>query len=125
MKREKHQKGGPVGGGGGTVTPYPCKSGGIYPLSLNVPRLLSLKVLPFFIFYPLSPKVFRHLSPIPQIIYPVILIPKTANRAQKALKRTVCFNISRDSIINCSKSFPRDCLLHTYHMDFRGCSEDF
>ena len=35
------------GGGGGTVIPYPCKSGGIYSLSLKVPRLLSLKVLPF------------------------------------------------------------------------------
>ena len=48
-----------LGGGGGYS--YPCKSGGIYPLSLKVPRLLSLKVL------------LSQLS----------LIPKTPNRASE------------------------------------------
>ena len=55
-------------GGRGTVIPYPCKSGNIYPLSaLKVPRLLSLKVIPktislipypqkYFASYPLSLK---------------------------------------------------------------------
>ena len=50
-----------LGGGGGTVIPYPCKSGGIYRLSLKVPRLLSLKVL------------LSQLS----------LIPKTPNKASE------------------------------------------
>ena len=57
------------GGGGGTVIPYPCKSGGIYPLSLKVPGLLSPKVLPFE-FFSLIPK---SISPV--IPYPLINLP--------------------------------------------------
>ena len=61
------QESGLVRGGGGTVIPYPCKSGGVYPL--------SLKVLPFELFYPLSPKVLRQLSFILQITCPFIPFP--------------------------------------------------
>ena len=58
------------------VIPYPYKSGGIYPLSLKVPRLLSLKVLPLDYFtHLLFPKVFRRLSLIPHIICSVIPYP--------------------------------------------------
>ena len=66
-----------LGGVGGwcTVISYPCKSGVIYPLSLKVPTLLSLKVL--LAQLSLIPKTPTgpQLPLIPQIICPVIPYP--------------------------------------------------
>ena len=64
--------------GWGTVIPYPCKSGGIYPLSQKVLTLLSLKVLPFEFFIPYPQKYF--------VSYPLSLKPLTGPSYPSSLK---------------------------------------
>ena len=85
------------GGEGGTVIPYPCQTGGIYPLSLKVPRLLSLKLLPFEFFIPYPYKYFASYIPypggVPQIICSVI--PKTPNRVHHSAVYILHFKMYR------------------------------
>ena len=61
---------------GGTVIPYPCKPGGIYPFPDKSAKTVIPKSATVLIFiYPLSPKVFRQLSLRPQKTYSVIPYP--------------------------------------------------